>query len=508
MSKISQLLNELCSYPTEREWFEFKENWYAKDQLGQYISALSNSAAIEGRQNAYFVWGVNNETHDIVGTKFDPNCDVNNEPLKHYLSRQLEPDINFSFEEEVIEGKKVVVLTIPATKTAPASFANERYIRIGSSKENLRKYPEKESYLFEVLRHGLPTIENTPSQYQDLTFEKLLIYYGAKGIRLNEETFKKNLGFYTYDGKYNILAQLLSDDSHFVQRVAIFAGKSKTAPLLSVREFGHQCILYTLDEVLRYADVLNIIQADERNRIVERKEVALFENDAFREAMINAFVHNRWVDGNEPMISVFSDRIEILSRGTIPAGQTLEGFFAGESVPVNQKLSEIFLQLHISEKTGRGVPKVVEKYGKDAYEFHENTILVTIPFRWINSVGWNVEQIGNNVFIPESSPKTREEKDSSTLNYKKTRIEPEKFDENTNKFGLNTESSMKSSMKIIELMRLNSMITAVELAEILKISKRAVDKQIQKLRESNKIRRIGPDKGGHWEIIEKSEDGK
>lgn len=303
MSKMSQLLNELCSYPTEREWFEFKENWYAKDQLGQYISALSNSAVIEGRQNAYFVWGVNNETHDIVGTKFDPNCDVNNEPLKHYLSRQLEPDINFSFEEEVIEGKKVVVLTIPA-------------------------------------------------------------------------------------------------------------------------------------------------------------------------------------------------------------GQTLEGFFAGESVPVNQKLSEIFLQLHISEKTGRGVPKVVEKYGKDAYEFHENTILVTIPFRWINSVGWNVEQIGNNVFIPESSPKTREEKDSSTLNYKKTRIEPEKFDENTNKFGVNTESSMKSSMKIIELMRLNSMITAVELAEILKISKRAVDKQIQKLRESNKIRRIGPDKGGHWEIIEKSEDGK
>ena len=39
-----------------------------------------------------------------------------------------------------------------------------------------------------------------------------------------------------------------------------------------------------------------------------------------------------------PMITVFSDRIEILSRGTIPPGQTMEGFYAGESVPVNQKL--------------------------------------------------------------------------------------------------------------------------------------------------------------------------
>lgn len=55
--------------------------------------------------------------------------------------------------------------------------------------------------------------------------------------------------------------------------------------------------------------MLNIIQADERERVVERKEVPLFENDAFREAVINAFVHNKWVSGNEPMITVFSDRI-------------------------------------------------------------------------------------------------------------------------------------------------------------------------------------------------------
>ena len=55
MSKISELLNELCSYPTEREWFEFKENWYEPVQLGEYISALSNAAASLGRNKAYFV---------------------------------------------------------------------------------------------------------------------------------------------------------------------------------------------------------------------------------------------------------------------------------------------------------------------------------------------------------------------------------------------------------------------------------------------------------------------
>ena len=69
---------------------------------------------------------------------------------------------------------------------------------------------------------------------------------------------------------------------------------------------------------------------------------------------------------------MFSDRIENLSRGTIPPGQTMEGFFAGESVPVNQKLSDMLLQLHISERIGRGVPKITEVYGKGTYEFREN----------------------------------------------------------------------------------------------------------------------------------------
>ena len=150
--------------------------------------------------------------------------------------------------------------------------------------------------------------------------------------------------------------------------------------MYSVREFGNTCLLFSLDKVLEYGEVLNVPQADERGRKVERKEVMLFDVEAFREAVINAFVHNQWTTGNAPMLTVFSDRIEILSRGTIPPGQTIEGFYAGESVPVNQKLSDMFLQLHISERTGRGVPKITEVYGKGTYEFRENSIVVSIPF--------------------------------------------------------------------------------------------------------------------------------
>ena len=150
--------------------------------------------------------------------------------------------------------------------------------------------------------------------------------------------------------------------------------------MYSVREFGNTCLLYSLEDVLRYGELLNIPQADERNRVVERKEVPLFDAKAYSEAVINAFVHNKWIDGNAPMFTGFKDRIEILSRGVLPPKQTIEGFYAGESVPVNEALSKIFIQLHITEHTGRGIPKITEIYGKESINIKENNILVTIPY--------------------------------------------------------------------------------------------------------------------------------
>ena len=377
---IIKIVKELVTYPNEEEWFEFKGNWYQTDGIGEYISSLSNAAAMKGKSEGYLIWGVNNTTHEFTDTTFNYHRDVDNEPLEHYLARYVSPDVDFEFAECKMDDKRVVVLVIPAANTTPTSYKGVRYLRIGSSKVNLMKHPKREAALFRILNFGLPSIVNMESEYQDLTFEQLFVYYGVKGITLNERTFKKNLELLTKDGKYNLLAQLLSDNSHIPIRFSLFNGKSKGSTMYAVREFGNMCLLMALDRVLDYGEVLNVPQADERNRVVERKEVMLFDMDAYREAIINSFVHNLWVTGNEPMFTVYEDRIEILSRGTLAPDQTLEGFFAGESVPVNKKLSEIFLQLHISEKSGRGVPKIIETYGKEVFEFRKNSIVVTIPF--------------------------------------------------------------------------------------------------------------------------------
>ncbi len=460
MVKANKIISECLAYEGEREWFEFKENWFEKDQLGEYISSLSNSAAILGKECAYMIWGITDLDHKIVGTSFNCEIEINNEPLKHYLARNLSPSVNFYFLETIMNNHRLVVLVIPSAKTTPTSYKDIRYIRIGSSKEKLKKYPEREAFLFSVLTFGLPTITNIESEYQDLTFNQLKAYYVSKNIVLNSSTFLKNLHLLTKDGKFNIMAQLLSDNSHVPIRVAIFEGKTKASKMYSVKEFGYKCLLYSLNDVLNYGDVLNIPQANEKNRIMEREEIMLFDFECYREAVINAFLHNEWIHLNEPMITLYSDRIEILSRGTLPPMQTLDGFFEGHSVPVNEKLSELFLQLHISEKTGRGIPTIVNKYGKEAIAINENTIVVTIPFNRINDVD---NKVGNKV-------------GNKLLN--------------------------KSQIRVLAEIRNNPNITKSQLMIKCDLGKTSIDKNIKVLKDKHYIKRQGSNKTGYWEILE------
>lgn len=281
MDRVKEIIKEIITSPVEEGWFEFKENWYEPAGIGEYISALSNTAAMLGKEKAYMVWGIKDDSHEITGTVFNFRKNVKEEPLEHYLARQIIPDTAFEFCEVWMEEKRLVVLVISAANQVPTSFNGNRYFRIGSSKVNLAKYPERESRLFDILRNGFPTIEKIEAEDQDLTFRKLFLYYEDKGITLRSDTFEKNLGLLTKDGKYNLMAQLLSDNSRMPIRVSIFRGKDKASMLYSVREFGNTCLLISFDKVLEYGDVLNIPQADERNRLSERKEVMLFDRGRF-----------------------------------------------------------------------------------------------------------------------------------------------------------------------------------------------------------------------------------
>ncbi len=106
MNKYIDILENLLTFHDEYEWLDFKENWFSKDEIGEYISAISNGAAICGKEFGYIVWGINDSTKEITGTSISFDKDISNEPYKHYLARNLKPGIAFETAEVIYQKKK------------------------------------------------------------------------------------------------------------------------------------------------------------------------------------------------------------------------------------------------------------------------------------------------------------------------------------------------------------------------------------------------------------------
>lgn len=89
---LTSLVRELCKLPRETEWVEFKVNNADPQEIGEYLAALANAAALNGKAFAYLVWGVEDQTRHIVGTRFSPaTSKKSNEPLETWLLRSLLP---------------------------------------------------------------------------------------------------------------------------------------------------------------------------------------------------------------------------------------------------------------------------------------------------------------------------------------------------------------------------------------------------------------------------------
>lgn len=96
MDYLNSLLDTFRSQPSETEWLEFKHNNENPYDIGEYISALSNSAALSNKQFGYIVWGIEDRTHEIVGTRFKPKqAKIGNQELENWLKTQLSPRIEF-----------------------------------------------------------------------------------------------------------------------------------------------------------------------------------------------------------------------------------------------------------------------------------------------------------------------------------------------------------------------------------------------------------------------------
>ncbi len=369
------LLKELLKYPNETEWVEFKHNKAIHEDIGEYISALSNGAALHGKNSAYMVWGIDDKTHEILGTTFQPSlAKEGNEELENWLLRLLDPKVEFYFHTIEVEEKSVVILEISAAFRHPTRFKQIEYIRVGSYKKKLKEYPEKERKLWRIFDNVPFEKQIAAEQLAESEVLELMDYpayfdlmkiplpEGRKGILealSSDGLIVKNDG-----GNWNItnLGAILfaKDLNRFngLKRKAIRVVQyESTNKIKTVREqVGKKGYACGFEGLISYIN--SILPSNEVIKQALRESVPMYPELAVRELVANALIHQDFFQtGTAPMIEIYSNRIEITNPG-LPLVPT-DRFLDNPPKSRNEALASLMRRMGICEERGSGIDKVV-----------------------------------------------------------------------------------------------------------------------------------------------------
>ena len=331
---LSSLLRELCGLPTETEWIEFKVNNTNPEEIGEYLSAIANSAALLGRERGYLVWGVEDVSHRVAGTTFQPRqAKKGNEELENWLGRLLDPRLDFRIHEFDDEGHRIVLFEVPAADHTPVRFQGTEFLRVGSYKKKLHDFPEKERRLWAIFRHE--TFEQGIARRHVSSDDVLrLIDYPAffdllklplpdnrAGIldRLRLERVVEPAGDDIFDitnlGAIAFAKRLEDFDllGRKVPRVIQYRGRDRLDTIKEhVISKGYAVGFNTLVDYINDQLPTSEVIGD-----AFRREVRMYPTLAVRELVANLLIHQEFsLTGTGPMVEIFVDRIEFTNPGT------------------------------------------------------------------------------------------------------------------------------------------------------------------------------------------------
>lgn len=375
----------------ENEFIEFKES------LSQLDKGLKSLSAMLNRNNHGKVYLGVKDDGEVCGVIIGDNTFQN---IRRRVQEMIFPQVVIHIETNKFDNKTIIILSAEGSEI-PYSFDGRYFIRNVSSDEQAK--PQLLRRMLESTDNDL--IRNLKSYNQELTFKDFIEYSRMKGLNIiaGETGYLKSKGLYDREGDYNLMAFILSDQSNVSIKVVKFNGLDKTS-FSEKNEYGYHCLLNSIDEVLRYFKSFNITKIEVTSSTT-RKEQNLFDFESFREAWINACLHNHWSDMVPPSVFIFDDRIEVVSYGDIPFHLSREDFFNGSSLPVNKSLKDIFVSLGLAEQSGHGVPVIVSKYGREAFSFESCMLKVTIPFAFTpdyvsgrKSLAHSIEKLTENQY--------------------------------------------------------------------------------------------------------------
>lgn len=351
----------------ESETVEFKESLGQLDKGEKALSAMLNK---HHTGTVYF--GVN-DNGDVIGMDVgDSTLEKIRNAIRTDIAPQVVPEIVALTSDD---GKRYVSVKVIGY-SVPYSYKEKYYIRNVTSNESAG--PEVVAQI--VMTRGLDPLKDTRSDIQDLTFEFLFSQFVSRGQHpRDDKNYFGSWGMLDSGGCYNLNAYLLSDQNAVPMQIVEFEGTDRSK-IFRRTDYGGCSLIRSMEDISEQISLRMEVNITGVNDKLDRVEVPLFDFEAFREAWVNACVHNAWRSMIPPSVMLFDDRIEVVSYGTIPFPMSDEDFFTGSSRPVNPSLFRIFAALGKIEQSGHGVPRIVESYGRKAFHIKNDGMTVIIPF--------------------------------------------------------------------------------------------------------------------------------
>lgn len=382
------VLENLLSLPREQATVEFKSNWELPSDIGQYISALANSAALNGHDRAWMVWGVEDTSHEVKGATFDPFTqkikDGSNQSLTMWLQVMTAPRADFCFHELQHPQGRVVMLEIHPARSAPVAFQHVRYVRVDSHKVKLADHPDKEARLWATLgvKDDWSGAVVSGASFDDLDaaaiamarqrFAEFLIRGEADADHHNsiraevagwDDATLLNKAHITKQGRITRSALLLlgkDESAHFLApadtKISWVLRDAHNGTVTSV-PFGIPFLLAT-ERV--YARIRNVTLDHMPDGTLFPTPVPQYDPWVLREALHNCVAHQDYLLGGKINVVEHPDRLVLTNLGQfIP--ESVEWMLEHQSPPEhyrNQWLIDGMIRLRMIEQAGSGIRRM------------------------------------------------------------------------------------------------------------------------------------------------------
>lgn len=443
---------------TEKQITEFKESWrdeylkwicgFANAQGGTLIIGKNDKGIITGLQDiSILLEEIPNKVRDLLGIIVDVNA--RQESDKEYLEIDVAP------------------------YPYPINYKGQYHYRSGSTKQEL-KGAALDKLLLQKQGKKWDSIPVRHVSIKDLSSEAFAIFRkkSQKSKRLDEITLAEDNSL--------LLEKLKLIEGNYLSRGAILLFHPHpemliTGAYVKIGFFrtNHDLLFHDVieghlfNQVEKTMDLLltKYLKATISYERISRVETYPFPEEALRETLLNALAHKDYSSGVPIQISVYNDKIIFWNYGQLPDDWTIERLNQKHpSIPYNPAIATTFFRAGYIESWGRGIEKI-----------NEECKLAETPFPT-----FNMDFSGLMVTF-SAKAETAIAKTSGKMSGK---------------------MSGKTSGKILDIMKANAQISIPELASLLLISSRSVERNIQKLKKEQKLIRVGPDKGGHWKVID------